>query len=291
MGRRFVEQGRSGVGASRRVAAGRRQDAHGIGARGRTRGWAAACLCATLAAVAALMGCGESSSNTSSVAANTASTATTPTTPGASTATTPSKGAATTSTAARPPASKPKASTTQTTPQTTSTKASTTPVAKPAQPKPAPKREPTFGKIKLTSTAFTAGGPIPTKYTCDGANVSPPLQWSGVPSGTSEVFILAVDLSGSATGAEWAIAGISPSTTSIPEGHLPPGAVAGVNSSGKVGWGGICGAKGVQHHIGFLIYALNHKLGLQSGFNPLEVRKGLRGRLAGGLTLATYQRP
>jgi phosphatidylethanolamine-binding protein (PEBP) family uncharacterized protein len=112
-----------------------------------------------------------------------------------------------------------------------------------------------------------------------------------VPSGAREIFILAVDLSGSSSGSEWAIAGISPSTTSIPEGHLPPGAVAGVNSSGKVGWGGVCGAKRRLHHVGFLIYALDHKLGLRPGFNPIEVRKGLRGRLAAGLTLATYQRP
>lgn len=105
--------------------------------------------------------------------------------------------------------------------------------------------------------------------------------------------MLALDLSGSAGDAiQWAVAGLSPTTTEIPEGGLPAGAVAGVNSAGKVGWGGICGAKGQLHRVGFLFYALKHKLGLKSGFNPVEVRGGLKGAtLATGLTLATYQRP
>jgi phosphatidylethanolamine-binding protein (PEBP) family uncharacterized protein len=105
--------------------------------------------------------------------------------------------------------------------------------------------------------------------------------------------MLALDLSGSAGDAiQWAVAGLSPTTTEIPEGGLPAGAVAGVNSAGKVGWGGICGAKGQLHHVGFLFYALKHKLGLKAGFNPVEARRGLKGQaLATGLTLATYQRP
>jgi phosphatidylethanolamine-binding protein (PEBP) family uncharacterized protein len=118
------------------------------------------------------------------------------------------------------------------------------------------------------------------------------MQWNGVPRGTNEVFLLAIDLTGSAGDeVQWAVAGISPTTTSIPEGGLPAGAVAGRNSAGKIGWGGVCGAKGQLHHVGFLLYALDHKLGLKPGFDPIEVRKGLTGKLATGLTLATYQRP
>jgi phosphatidylethanolamine-binding protein (PEBP) family uncharacterized protein len=237
-----------------------------------------ACLCA----VVAVAGCGEGSGGGSaSVAATTtaATTATGPTTP------------ETTSTAAKPPKSKSSSSSTAT------TKSTTTPSKPPAaktstEPsKPAPK-EKTFGKIKVTSTAFKVGGPIAVKYTCDGAGTSPPLQWQGVPSGAAEVFVLAIDLSGGSRDVvQWAIAGIPPSTTSISEGSLPPGAVAGVNSAGKTGWGGICGAKGQLHHVGFLFYALKRKLALKSGFNPIEVRGGLKGvTLATGLTLATYKR-
>lgn len=240
-----------------------------------------ACLCATVA----VAGCGEGSSGGSASVASTTTAASTPTAPtGHTGSTTP----ATTSTAAKPPASKSSGSSTSTT-KTTTTPA-TAPPAK-SSGKPATK-EKTFGKIKVTSTAFKAGGPIAVKYTCDGAGTSPPLRWQGVPHGTSEVLVLAIDLSGGAKDVvQWAIAGIHPNTTSIPEGSLPAGAVAGVDSAGKVGWGGICGVKGQLHHVGFLFYALKRPLGLKSGFDPNAVRKGLKGAtLATGLTLATYQR-
>jgi phosphatidylethanolamine-binding protein (PEBP) family uncharacterized protein len=118
------------------------------------------------------------------------------------------------------------------------------------------------------------------------------MQWQGVPNGAAEVFVLAIDLSGGAHNVvQWAIAGIPPSTTSIPEGSLPAGAIAGVNSAGKIGWAGMCGAKGQLQHVGFLFYALKRRLKLKPGFNPIEVRGGLKGvTLATGLTLATYQR-
>lgn len=232
---------------------------------------------AALAATIAIAGCGGGSSKSASAAATT--TGTTATTPTSST---------TTSTAAKPPS---KTATQSTTPaKTTST--STTPAKTSAKATPHAKPEPQFGKIKLTSTAFKAGGPIPVKYTCDGANISPPLQWQHVPNGAAELFVLALDLSGSASDAiQWAVA-IPPNATGIPEGHLPPGAVAGLNSEGKVGWGGICGASGTLHRVGFLFYAVKHKLGVKQGFKTQEVRGGLKGATLGtGLTLATYQRP
>jgi Raf kinase inhibitor-like YbhB/YbcL family protein len=259
------------------------QDGSGIG--GASRPLSLAGVAACLYAAVAIAGCGEGSSGGSASVASTATTATTQTTP-----TTP----ATTSSAAKPPASK--ATKSPTTP-TTTTKSTTTSSQPPAAksstgPSKPASREKTFGKIKVTSTAFKTGGPIAVKYTCDGAGTSPPLEWQGVPSGAAEVFVLAIDLSGGSRDVvQWAIAGIPPTTTSIPEGSLPAGAVAGVNSAGKVGWGGICGTKGQLHHVGFLFYALKRKLALKSGFNPIEVRGGLKGvTLATGLTLATYQR-
>jgi phosphatidylethanolamine-binding protein (PEBP) family uncharacterized protein len=150
-----------------------------------------------------------------------------------------------------------------------------------------------LGKIVLASSAFKAGGAIPARYTCDGAGVSPPLEWRGVPHGAAELFLLAIDLSGSTSDAiQWAVAGIPPSATGLSAGSLPAGAVAGLNSAGKAGWGGICGAKGQLHHVAFLFYALNHKLGLKAGFNPIVARNSLKdGTLGTGLTLAVYQRP
>jgi phosphatidylethanolamine-binding protein (PEBP) family uncharacterized protein len=235
-----------------------------------------------LTAAVALAGCGSSSSakSASVAAATTATTQTTPTTP------------ATTSTAAKPPASK---SSKSAKPASKSKPKPSHPPAAKASTKPskAANEKPTFGKIALTSSAFKAGGPIPSHYTCDGAGVSPPLQWHGVPAGTAELFLLAIDLSGSASDAiQWAVAGIPPSASGIAAGSLPVGAVVGVNSAGKSDWDGICGAKGQLHHVAFLFYALRHKLGLQPGFNPVLARDGLKGAtLATGLTLTTYKRP
>jgi phosphatidylethanolamine-binding protein (PEBP) family uncharacterized protein len=149
------------------------------------------------------------------------------------------------------------------------------------------------GAIVLSSTAFTAGGTMPVRYTCDGAGLSPPLEWTNVPTGTAELFLLAIDLSGGKTDAvQWAVGSLRPSLQGIAAGRLPDGAVLGRNSAGRDGWGGICGARGRVHHVAFLLYALSRKLGLKSGFNPSLVRGGLSdAALARGLTVATYRRP
>jgi phosphatidylethanolamine-binding protein (PEBP) family uncharacterized protein len=149
-----------------------------------------------------------------------------------------------------------------------------------------------IGAITLSSTAFTAAGAMPARYTCDGAGLSPPLQWTNVPNGTAELFLLAIDLSGGRADAiQWAVGGLSPSLRGIAAGRVPSGAVIGRNSAGKTGWDGICGARGRTHHVAFLLYALSRKLGLKSGFNPARIRAGLSSAtLARGLTVATYHR-
>lgn len=237
---------------------------------------------ATLGAALLIAGCGGGSSSTSGKAASVATTASTP----ATTATT-------TSTAAKPPSGK-----SQKQPTTTASKPTTQPAKTPSAktsstPSQTSKALAALGKITLTSSAFKAGGAIPARYTCDGADVSPPLEWHGVPNGTAELFLLAIDLSGSSSDAiQWAVAGIPPSAGGLSAGSLPAGAVAGVNSVGKAGWGGVCGAKGQIHHVAFLFYALKQKLNLKSGFNPIIARNALKGSTLGtGLTLAVYNRP
>jgi phosphatidylethanolamine-binding protein (PEBP) family uncharacterized protein len=235
----------------------------------------------------AIAGCGGGSSSSSGKAASVATTVSTQ----ATTATA-------TSTAAKPALGKAQAKPAKKTPSTTASN----PTTQPAKAPPAKtsstssqtsKALAALGKITLTSSAFKAGGAIPARYTCDGANVSPPLAWQGVPKGTTELFLLAIDLSGSANDAiQWAVAGIPPSAGGLPAGSLPAGAVVGLNSAGKASWDGICGAKGQLHHVAFLFYALSHKLGLKSGFDPAVARNALKGSTLGtGLTLATYNRP
>ncbi|HEY3960855.1 MAG TPA: YbhB/YbcL family Raf kinase inhibitor-like protein [Solirubrobacteraceae bacterium] len=235
-----------------------------------------------LLAALLIAGCGGGSSSTTGKAASVATTASTP----ATTATT-------TSTAAKPPSGK-----TQKKPTTIPSKPTTQPVKTPpaktsSTPSQTSKALATLGKITLTSAGFKAGGAIPTRYTCDGADVSPPLEWHGVPHGAAELFLLAIDLSGSSKDAiQWAVGGIPPSASGLSAGSLPAGAVAGLNSAGKAGWGGVCGAKGQVHHVAFLFYALKQKLNLKSGFNPIVARNALKGSTLGtGLTLGVYNRP
>jgi phosphatidylethanolamine-binding protein (PEBP) family uncharacterized protein len=238
----------------------------------------------TAIAIAGCGGSGSSSTKAASVAATTAST--------------PATTATTASTPAKSPAGKARAKSTQKPTSTSTTKSTSTPAKTPpaktsSAPSKVPKALAALGKIAIVSPAFTAGGPIPTRYTCDGEGVSPPLTWHGVPHGTAELFLLAIDLSGSASDAiQWAVAGIPPSASGLSAGSLPAGAVAGLNSAGKAGWGGICGAKGQAHHVAFLFYALSHKLGLTSGFNPIAARESLKHETLGtGLTLGVYNRP
>jgi phosphatidylethanolamine-binding protein (PEBP) family uncharacterized protein len=163
----------------------------------------------------------------------------------------------------------------------TSTKSST----------PAPRS--TLGTIAVSSPAFQPGGAMPRRYTCDGADLSPPLRWQNLPAGSVELLLLAIDLNGGHTGAvQWAVGGLPPSSPGIAAGRLPAGAVVGRNSAGKPRWDGICGASGRLHHVAFLLYALDRRLGLKAGFDVATVRGYLKeATLARGLTVATYERP
>jgi phosphatidylethanolamine-binding protein (PEBP) family uncharacterized protein len=157
---------------------------------------------------------------------------------------------------------------------------------------PSPPRS-TLGTIAVSSPAFRPGGAMPRRYTCDGAGISPPLRWHNLPAGSVELLLLAIDLDGGHAGAvQWAVGGLPPSPPGIAAGRLPAGAVVGRDSAGEARWGGICGASGRLHHVAFLLYALNRRLGLKAGFDPATVRSGLEdATLARGLTVATYEHP
>jgi len=161
---------------------------------------------------------------------------------------------------------------------------------KPATAAP-PTHSSTFGEIQLTSPAFNNGQPLPARYTCEGADVSPPLQWSKLPAGTAELFLIALDVKrGEASTILWAVGGIKPGDSQIAAGAIPPGAVVGANDAGKAAWGGVCGTKGKRHQIAFLMYALRRRLDLKPGFKPSLIRARLKGTtISTGLTIARYQ--
>jgi Raf kinase inhibitor-like YbhB/YbcL family protein len=151
--------------------------------------------------------------------------------------------------------------------------------------------------IQLNSPAFTAGAAIPEKYTCDGENVSPPLNWSALPQGTKNIALIADDPDApGGTWVHWVIYDIPVSLTGLPEGVLTSPDVAGIGTQGlndfrKTGYGGPCPPKGKPHRYFFKLYALDAPLNLKSGANKAGVEKAMKGHiLAQGQLIGTYGR-
>jgi phosphatidylethanolamine-binding protein (PEBP) family uncharacterized protein len=133
---------------------------------------------------------------------------------------------------------------------------------------------------------------IPARYTCDGANVSLPAQWSNIPHGTAEIVIFLLDLRPIHGKAffDWAVAGLSPTSHGFPAGSLPPGAVVGRNSYGDVGYS-ICPAKGVEEDFAMRVLALPHRLAATPGFEAEAFyNEAEKAPLAVGLTGGLYTR-
>jgi Raf kinase inhibitor-like YbhB/YbcL family protein len=129
--------------------------------------------------------------------------------------------------------------------------------------------------LRTSSSPPSAGGPqaLPPEFTCDGKNTSPALQWQGVPEGTAELVLFAMNLR-PVEGKlffDWAVGGLSPELDAIEAGKLPKGAVAGRNSFGKSGYG-ICPESGSETYM-FTLFALPKKLSPAQGFDPLVLRK------------------
>lgn len=115
--------------------------------------------------------------------------------------------------------------------------------------------------MKLISSAFTGGKEIPRRFTCDGDDVSPPLAWSGVPSGTRSFALVCRDPDApSGDWYHWAAFNVPANVTMLPE-HCPARATGmrqAANDFGKREYGGPCPPRGHgRHHYHFMLYALN----------------------------------
>ena len=113
--------------------------------------------------------------------------------------------------------------------------------------------------ISLSSPAFAAGATIPREYTCDGRDVSPPLQWSGLPPGARELALVMRDPDapgGNFT--HWTVKRIPVTTDALAAGSVPSGAVEGRNSFGTIGYRGPCPPHGdAPHHYVLTLSALS----------------------------------
>jgi Raf kinase inhibitor-like YbhB/YbcL family protein len=145
-------------------------------------------------------------------------------------------------------------------------------------------------KMKITSSAFQEGGNIPSKFSCEGADTSPPLQISDVPSGAKSL-VLIVDDSDAPGGlfTHWTVWNISPQTTTIAEGS-PPKGIQGTNDFGKSGYGGPCPPSGT-HRYYFKIFALDRELDLHSGAKRGQLDAAIKGHVvAQGELIGRYSR-
>jgi Raf kinase inhibitor-like YbhB/YbcL family protein len=145
-------------------------------------------------------------------------------------------------------------------------------------------------RMKITSSAFQEGGDIPSTFTCDGSDTSPPLQITGVPSEAKSLVLIADDPD--APGGlftHWLVWNIPPQTHSIAEGAAPKG-VHGTNDFGKSDYKGPCPPPGT-HRYSFKIFALDRELDLSSGAKRRQVDTAMKGHVIGqGELVGRYAR-
>ena len=139
--------------------------------------------------------------------------------------------------------------------------------------------------MEIKSSAFKAQEKIPAKYTCEGADVSPPLSWTDVPEKTQGLALICDDPDAPmGTWVHWVIYDLPTETRELPEGMTPKevienGARQGVNDFGKVGYGGPCPPPGPAHRYFFKLYALDAKLGLPPRATKKDVEKAMKGHI------------
>lgn len=136
---------------------------------------------------------------------------------------------------------------------------------------------------------------IPKRYTCDGADISIPVQWNGVPPGTAEVamFVLNLRPVNGRLFFDWAVSNLKPSASQdIVSGTVPPGAIVGRNSFGNVGYS-ICPPRGThEEHFIIRVFALPRPLATATGFGAEALfHRALRSLKASGGAAGVYSRP
>jgi Raf kinase inhibitor-like YbhB/YbcL family protein len=145
-------------------------------------------------------------------------------------------------------------------------------------------------RMKVTSSAFQEGGNIPSKFTCDGSDSSPPLQITGVPSEAKSLVLIADDPDApSGLFTHWLVWNIPPQTNSIAEGNAPKG-VQGTNDFGKSGYRGPCPPPGT-HRYSFKVFALDRELDLPPAAKRSQVDAAMKGHvIAQGELVGRYAR-
>lgn len=146
--------------------------------------------------------------------------------------------------------------------------------------------------MKIASSEFENNGEIPKKYTCDGADVNPPLEFHDVPDNTGSFVLIVEDPDAPAkTWVHWVLYNIPGDTTSIEEDSVPEGALEGETDFGEPGYGGPCPPDG-EHRYYFKLYALDvEELELFEGDSKERVEEAISNHVIESCELmASYSR-
>lgn len=150
--------------------------------------------------------------------------------------------------------------------------------------------------MELKSTAFEAGGMIPKQFTCEGANISPPLSWATVPDRTKSLALICDDPDAPmGMWVHWVLFNLPAETRELaenlpPQKNLPNGARQGTNDFRKIGYGGPC-PPGGEHRYYFKLYALDALLELKAGANKADLLHAMEGHiLAESRLMGRYRR-
>lgn len=141
--------------------------------------------------------------------------------------------------------------------------------------------------LEIKSPAFEEGSSIPKEYTCEGADLSPPLTWRGAPEGTKSLALICDDPDAPMmTWVHWVVYNIPPEERGLSEGipkekRLDNGAMQGITDFRKIGYGGPAPPPGRPHRYFFKLYALDTKLGLEPGATKKELLKRMEGHILG----------
>lgn len=133
--------------------------------------------------------------------------------------------------------------------------------------------------MKITSSAFSHNQKLPAKYTCDGININPPLTISDIPE-VAKSLVLIHDDPDAPMGAwvHWTLWNVNPATLEISENNVPNGAVEGMTSFRKTGYGGACPPSGTHRYF-FKIYALDTTLNLSSSAKSSDIESAMEGHI------------
>ncbi len=154
--------------------------------------------------------------------------------------------------------------------------------------------------MEISSKAFAQQGSIPARYTCEGADVSPPLSWSGVPAGAKSLVLIVDDPDAPdpakprMTWVHWVLYNIPATASGLPEAvsadALPAGTLTGTTDFKKTSYGGPCPPIG-RHRYFHKLYALDTVLSGLKNPRKADVEKAMRGHvLAEAQLVGTYQK-